>query len=105
MITLLITALVHVTICCYTCFRLGPPDFHPQTPNCPEETLTKEYVQSGYRETVEGLEVHFCYQLISGGIHRCLGRLHQLEKHYFYYLLYMVSISANGYTAARIYKT
>ncbi|XP_058225582.1 mediator of RNA polymerase II transcription subunit 12 [Rhododendron vialii] len=36
--------------------RLGPPDFHPQTPNCPEETLTKEYVQSGYRETVEGLE-------------------------------------------------
>ncbi|KAJ7947292.1 Mediator of RNA polymerase II transcription subunit 12 [Quillaja saponaria] len=36
--------------------RLGPPDFHPQTPNCPEETLTREYVQSGYRETVEGLE-------------------------------------------------
>ncbi|PON92084.1 Mediator complex, subunit Med [Trema orientale] len=36
--------------------RLGPPDFHPQIPNCPEETLTKEYVQSGYRETVEGLE-------------------------------------------------
>ncbi|XP_009757489.1 mediator of RNA polymerase II transcription subunit 12 [Nicotiana sylvestris] len=36
--------------------RLGPPDFLPQTPNCPEETLTKEYVQSGYRETVEGLE-------------------------------------------------
>ncbi|XP_054784533.1 mediator of RNA polymerase II transcription subunit 12 [Prosopis cineraria] len=36
--------------------RLGPPDFHPQTPNCPEETLTKEYVQSGYRETVDGLE-------------------------------------------------
>ncbi|XP_010670372.2 mediator of RNA polymerase II transcription subunit 12 [Beta vulgaris subsp. vulgaris] len=36
--------------------RLGPPDFHPQTLNCPEETLTKEYVQSGYRETVEGLE-------------------------------------------------
>ncbi|PQQ17288.1 mediator of RNA polymerase II transcription subunit 12 isoform X1 [Prunus yedoensis var. nudiflora] len=25
--------------------RLGPPDFHPQTPNCPEETLTREYVQ------------------------------------------------------------
>ncbi|KAL0428862.1 UNVERIFIED_CONTAM: Mediator of RNA polymerase II transcription subunit [Sesamum radiatum] len=21
--------------------RLGPPDFHPQTPNCPEETLTR----------------------------------------------------------------
>ncbi|KAB2609937.1 mediator of RNA polymerase II transcription subunit 12-like [Pyrus ussuriensis x Pyrus communis] len=36
--------------------RLGPPDFHPQTPNCPEETLTKEYVQAGYRETVEGIE-------------------------------------------------
>lgn len=37
--------------------RLGPPDFNPPTLNCPEETLTKEYVQSGYRETVEGLEV------------------------------------------------
>ncbi|GAB4844487.1 hypothetical protein Ancab_037865 [Ancistrocladus abbreviatus] len=36
--------------------RLGHPDFHPQTPNCPEETLTRDYVQSGYRETVEGLE-------------------------------------------------
>lgn len=36
--------------------RLGPPDFHPQTPNCPEETLTREYVQTGYRETVEGIE-------------------------------------------------
>lgn len=36
--------------------RLGPPDFHPQTTNCPEETLTKEYVQSGYKETIEGLE-------------------------------------------------
>ncbi|XP_021673940.2 mediator of RNA polymerase II transcription subunit 12 isoform X2 [Hevea brasiliensis] len=36
--------------------RLGPPDFHPQIPNCPEETLTREYVQSGYRETIEGLE-------------------------------------------------
>ncbi|EPS73216.1 hypothetical protein M569_01540, partial [Genlisea aurea] len=36
--------------------RLGPPDFHPQTPNCPEETLTKEYVQSGYKDTVEGFE-------------------------------------------------
>ncbi|KAF8027061.1 hypothetical protein BT93_E0086 [Corymbia citriodora subsp. variegata] len=37
--------------------RLGPPDYHPQTTDCPEETLTKEYVQSGYKETVEGLEV------------------------------------------------
>ncbi|XP_062209543.1 mediator of RNA polymerase II transcription subunit 12-like isoform X2 [Phragmites australis] len=36
--------------------KLGPPDFYPQTPNCPEETLTREYVQSGYKETVEGIE-------------------------------------------------
>ncbi|GMH31306.1 hypothetical protein Nepgr_033149 [Nepenthes gracilis] len=36
--------------------RLGPPDFLPQSPTCPEETLTREYVHSGYRETVEGLE-------------------------------------------------
>ncbi|KAL3829667.1 hypothetical protein ACJIZ3_018469 [Penstemon smallii] len=36
--------------------RLGPPDFNTQTPNCPEETLTREYAISGYRETVEGLE-------------------------------------------------
>uniref|UniRef100_A0A7N0ZRN4 Mediator complex subunit Med12 domain-containing protein n=1 Tax=Kalanchoe fedtschenkoi TaxID=63787 RepID=A0A7N0ZRN4_KALFE len=36
--------------------RLGPPDYHPQTPNCPEETLTREYAQSGYRDMVEGLE-------------------------------------------------
>ncbi|KAK7394764.1 hypothetical protein VNO78_15302 [Psophocarpus tetragonolobus] len=36
--------------------RLGPPDYLPQTPNCPEETLTREYLQSGYRDTVEGLE-------------------------------------------------
>ncbi|XP_050385344.1 mediator of RNA polymerase II transcription subunit 12 isoform X2 [Argentina anserina] len=36
--------------------RLGPPDFHPQTPNCPEETLNREYVQSGYKETVDGIE-------------------------------------------------
>lgn len=35
--------------------RLGPPDFHLQTPTCPEETLTGAYVQSGYKETVEGL--------------------------------------------------
>ncbi|KAI0513803.1 hypothetical protein KFK09_009833 [Dendrobium nobile] len=37
-------------------FRLGPPDLYPQTPNCPEETLTKEYLQSGYKETVDGIE-------------------------------------------------
>nr|GMD64976.1 mediator of RNA polymerase II transcription subunit 12 [Ipomoea batatas] len=36
--------------------RLGPPDYHPQTLNCPEETLNRDYVQSGYRETVDGLE-------------------------------------------------
>ncbi|KAK7295086.1 hypothetical protein RJT34_17989 [Clitoria ternatea] len=36
--------------------RLGPPDYHPQTPNCPEETLTREYLQSGYRDTVDGIE-------------------------------------------------
>ncbi|XP_047307150.1 mediator of RNA polymerase II transcription subunit 12 [Impatiens glandulifera] len=36
--------------------RHGPPDFNPQTPNCPEETITREYLQSGYREAVEGLE-------------------------------------------------
>ncbi|KAL4191508.1 hypothetical protein AMTRI_Chr07g30320 [Amborella trichopoda] len=36
--------------------RLGPPDFYPQTPNCPEETLTKEVLQSGYRETIDGIE-------------------------------------------------
>ncbi|KAG1362631.1 mediator of RNA polymerase II transcription subunit 12 [Cocos nucifera] len=36
--------------------RLGQPDFYPQTPSCPEETLKKEYLQSGYKETVEGIE-------------------------------------------------
>ncbi|KAI4364729.1 hypothetical protein MLD38_020783 [Melastoma candidum] len=36
--------------------RLGPPDYHPHTLDCPEETLNREYVQSGYKETVEGLE-------------------------------------------------
>ncbi|XP_042503822.1 mediator of RNA polymerase II transcription subunit 12-like [Macadamia integrifolia] len=36
--------------------RLGPPDFCPPVPNCHEETLTKEYAQSGYKETIEGLE-------------------------------------------------
>ncbi|PIA49387.1 hypothetical protein AQUCO_01300301v1 [Aquilegia coerulea] len=36
--------------------RLGPPDYYPQTPNCPEETLTRDYVQHGYKETVDGLE-------------------------------------------------
>nr|GMD03944.1 mediator of RNA polymerase II transcription subunit 12 [Ipomoea batatas] len=35
--------------------RLGPPDYHPQTLNCPEETLNRDYVQSDYRETVDGL--------------------------------------------------
>ncbi|KAF8107090.1 hypothetical protein N665_0126s0010 [Sinapis alba] len=36
--------------------RLGPPDFHPPTSTSPEENLTKEYVQSGYKETVDGLK-------------------------------------------------
>ncbi|XVF80070.1 hypothetical protein PTKIN_Ptkin15bG0041200 [Pterospermum kingtungense] len=36
--------------------RLGPPDFLPQSPNCPEETLTRENVQQGYKETIDGLE-------------------------------------------------
>ncbi|KAK6260676.1 Mediator complex [Theobroma cacao] len=36
--------------------RLGPPDFHPQSQNCPEETLTRENVQQGYKETIDGLE-------------------------------------------------
>uniref|UniRef100_A0A0E0MAF7 Mediator complex subunit Med12 domain-containing protein n=1 Tax=Oryza punctata TaxID=4537 RepID=A0A0E0MAF7_ORYPU len=36
--------------------RLGAPDFYPQTSSCAEETLTKEYVQSGYKDTVEGIE-------------------------------------------------
>ncbi|KAM7276837.1 hypothetical protein ACFE04_018703 [Oxalis oulophora] len=36
--------------------RLGPADFLPQTSTCPEETLTREYVQSGYSVTAEGLE-------------------------------------------------
>ncbi|KAL9669874.1 hypothetical protein QQ045_007424 [Rhodiola kirilowii] len=38
--------------------RLGPPDYHPQnqTALAPEETLTREYAQSGYRDMVEGLE-------------------------------------------------
>ncbi|KAI3804204.1 hypothetical protein L1987_25577 [Smallanthus sonchifolius] len=36
--------------------RLPPPDFNPPTTICPEETLTKDYVLAGYRETVEGLE-------------------------------------------------
>ncbi|EEE51361.1 hypothetical protein OsJ_32377 [Oryza sativa Japonica Group] len=35
---------------------LGAPDFYPQTLSCAEETLTKEYVQSGYKDTVEGIE-------------------------------------------------
>lgn len=43
--------------------RLGPPDFHLQTPTCPEETLTRDYVQNGFKETVEGLEVSVCHHL------------------------------------------
>ncbi|XP_059456097.1 uncharacterized protein LOC132186239 isoform X6 [Corylus avellana] len=44
--------------------RLGPPDFHPQTPNCHEETLTRDYVQSGYRETIKGIEVIQSYYYV-----------------------------------------
>ncbi|PPD66397.1 hypothetical protein GOBAR_DD36722 [Gossypium barbadense] len=40
--------------------RLGPPDFHPQTQNCPEETLTRENVQHGYKDTIDGLEWATC---------------------------------------------
>ncbi|TYG89756.1 hypothetical protein ES288_A12G126000v1 [Gossypium darwinii] len=36
--------------------RLGPPDFHPQSQTCPEETLTRENVQQGYKDTIDGLE-------------------------------------------------
>ncbi|KAJ0250023.1 hypothetical protein HA466_0142350 [Hirschfeldia incana] len=36
--------------------RLGPPDFHTPTSISPEENLTKEYVQFGYKETVDGLK-------------------------------------------------
>ena len=50
--------------------RLGPPNFHPQTANCPEETLTREYVQSGYRETVEGIQV--CFDLILFFLQECV---------------------------------
>lgn len=38
-------------------YRLGPPDFHPPTSSSPEENLTKEYVQFGYKETVDGIKV------------------------------------------------
>ncbi|KAL9680942.1 hypothetical protein QQ045_012723 [Rhodiola kirilowii] len=41
--------------------RLGPPDYHPQNLNCPEETLTREYAQSGYTDMVEGLEAGQVY--------------------------------------------
>lgn len=63
--------LIHVSICNDSIISLGPADFHPQTPNCPEETLTREYVQNGYKETVEGLEVrchnHLCSLPFSSG--------------------------------------
>nr|GMD31371.1 mediator of RNA polymerase II transcription subunit 12 [Ipomoea batatas] len=40
---------------CKSVIQLGPPDYHPQTLNCPEDTLNRDYVQSDYRETVDGL--------------------------------------------------
>ncbi|KAF6175105.1 hypothetical protein GIB67_022786 [Kingdonia uniflora] len=36
--------------------RLGAPDYYPQTSDCPEETLNRDYLQHGYKETVDGLE-------------------------------------------------
>ncbi|GLJ22177.1 hypothetical protein SUGI_0416630 [Cryptomeria japonica] len=36
--------------------RLGPPEFYPPSSICPEETLTREAVQSGYKEAVDGIE-------------------------------------------------
>jgi hypothetical protein len=56
--------------------RLGPPDFHPQTPNCPEETLTNKYVASGYKEAVvEGLEVFFHSLMLCHMQHYKCGQL------------------------------
>lgn len=103
MIILLSTVIVHVTICHYSLLRLGPPDFHPQTPNCPEETLTKEYAQSGYRETVEGLEVHFCYQLISGEICRPLVDCINLKNIIITYMVSMKVLMLMGLLLDQIY--
>lgn len=36
--------------------RLGPPDFYPPAPNCPEESLSREAVQNGYKEAIDGIE-------------------------------------------------
>lgn len=36
--------------------RLGPPEFYPPSSTCPEETLTREAVQTGYKESVDGIE-------------------------------------------------
>lgn len=36
--------------------RLGPPEFYPPSSTCPEETLTREAVQTGYKEAVDGIE-------------------------------------------------
>jgi hypothetical protein len=52
----------------YDFCRLGPPDFYPQTPNCPEETLTKEYAQAGYKETVEGIEVRMETEVVHNAL-------------------------------------
>ncbi|MCO5604960.1 hypothetical protein L7F22_059135 [Adiantum nelumboides] len=36
--------------------RLGPPDYFPPTPNCAEESLSRDACQNGYKETVDGIE-------------------------------------------------
>eukprot|EP00898_Chlorokybus_atmophyticus_P001512 jgi/Chlat1/2361/Chrsp17S02808 len=38
--------------------RLGPADFYPVLSNCPEDTLTRETVQSGYKDHVDGFDEH-----------------------------------------------
>lgn len=50
--------------------RLGPPDFYPPAPNCPEETLTREAVQNGYKEAIEGIEEakEITYTLVGSSI-------------------------------------
>lgn len=36
--------------------RLGPPDCYPPTPNCAEESLSRDACQNGYKETIDGVE-------------------------------------------------
>lgn len=75
-------------------FSLGPPDYYPQTSNCPEETLTREYLQVGYKEIVEGIEVcsllcHvFCTELGSA----CRGIWSTAVDIYLFCLLHFLDI-------------